>query len=262
MAVKGVVAGEPGPFGNGGALTRRDSTVRQIKDYILTAGLRPGDLMPTEAELCQQLGVSRSSVREAVRTLSTLDIVEVRHGRGTFVGQMRLDALVETLVFRGVLSSGDDVHALREVVEIRQALDGAMADRIAEAFRGTSNPDLESLVGEMVAKAERGEAFAQQDRAFHAQLLARIDNALVGQLVTAFWDVHTAVLPRLGIGLPDDLQQTARAHGDMLRAAEAGDVAAFRAAVTDHYAPLRRALEVAQPAQPEAMSPAGPEGAR
>lgn len=223
--------------------TRRDETAQRIKELVLHQGLLPGDPLPTETELCELLGVSRSSVREAVRTLSTLDIVEVRHGRGTFVGQMRLDALVETLVFRGVLSAGDDVHALREVVEVRQALDDSMAERVTTAFRATSNPELDTLIDDMIESARRGEPFLAADRAFHAALLARIDNALVGQLVTAFWDVHSAVMPRLGLQVPDDLEQTARAHGDMLRAAEAGDVEAFRAAVAEHYAPLRRMLD-------------------
>src|SRR5690606_5758741 len=92
----------------------RSTIYEEIKGLILRSGLKPGDPIPTEAELCQVLGVSRSSVREAVRTLATLDIVEVRHGHGTVVGQMSLAPLVETLVFRGVLSPGADLDALRE----------------------------------------------------------------------------------------------------------------------------------------------------
>lgn len=221
---------------------RRETTADRIKDYILGAGLRPGDLLPTEAELCEHLGVSRSNVREAIRRLSTLDIVEVRHGHGTFVGHMSLDALVESLVFRGVLSPGDDLRALREVVDIRRALDLAMAERIVDSFRGTSNPDLHGLVEEMVTAAAGGATFPQQDRAFHTALLARLDNSLVGQLVAAFWDVHTAVVPKLGISVAADLEQTARSHGDMLGAAETGDVERFRLAVISHYEPIQRVL--------------------
>ncbi len=183
-------------------------------------------------------------MREAIRTLSTLDIVEVRHGHGTFVGSMSLDALVEALVFRGVLSPGDDLRALRDVVEVRQSLDLAMAERIVASLTGTSNPELHALVDEMVAAASQGQSFPTQDRAFHTGLLARLDNSLVGQLVAAFWDVHTAVIPKLGLSVAADLDQTARAHGAMLDAAEAGDVDVFRAAVASHYQPIDRALGV------------------
>ena len=225
------------------APSRSSATATQIKELILTRNLHPGEPLPTETELCDSLGVSRSSVREAVRTLTTLGIVEVRHGHGTFVGQMSLDALVETLVFRGALLPGDDLRALREIIEIRLALDLAMADRLAEAVAGTSNPDLWLLVEEMEAASRRGETFAAQDRAFHTALLGRMENSIIGPLVGAFWDVHTAVMPRLGVSLPDDLEQTAHAHHEMLRAAEAGDAAAYQDAVRRHYEPLMRAIE-------------------
>ena len=222
---------------------RKVTTSDRIKDLILSDGLRPGDLLPTEGELCSRLGVSRSNVREAIRKLSTLDIVDVRHGHGTYVGEMTLDALVEALVFRGVLSPGDDLDALRDVVEVRKALDHGMSEQIVDALNGTENSELKALVDEMTALAAAGKTFPQQDRAFHTGLLAKLGNSLVGQLVAAFWDVHTAVLPKLNVAVASDLEQTAQAHGLMLEAAESGDAEAFRAAITAHYEPIMRALE-------------------
>ena len=227
------------PTGTGRKVTTSD----RIKDLILSDGLRPGDLLPTEGELCSRLGVSRSNVREAIRKLSTLDIVDVRHGHGTYVGEMTLDALVEALVFRGVLSPGDDLDALRDVVEVRKALDHGMSEQIVDALNGTENSELKALVDEMTALAAAGKTFPQQDRAFHTGLLAKLGNSLVGQLVAAFWDVHTAVLPKLNVAVASDLEQTAQAHGLMLEAAESGDAEAFRAAITAHYEPIMRALE-------------------
>lgn len=236
--------GEPSPPAREkGPRTRSAETAGQIKDLILADGLRPGDAMPTEATLCDQLGVSRSSVREAIRTLATLGIVEVRHGRGTYVGEVPLDALVETLVFRGALEPGDDLRALREIIEIRQALDLAMADRLIGAVAGDHDPSLWKTVHEMNRLSANGLTFAEEDRSFHTALLSRIGNSIVSPLVGAFWDVHTAVMPRLGVSLPADLMQTARAHEDMLNSAEAGDVEGYRAAVKLHYEPLLRALD-------------------
>lgn len=166
---------------------RRATTADQIKQLILTRGLTPGDPLPTEAELCEELDVSRSSVREAIRTLSTLDIVDVRHGHGTYVGPMSLDPMVEALVFRGVLSPEGSLQALREVVEVRLALDLSMAERVVEAAQAQADPELDELVAEMVDKAGRGEYFLDEDRAFHTRLFGAIDNRLVGQLVGAFW---------------------------------------------------------------------------
>ena len=201
--------------------------------------------MPTEAELCTDLGVSRSSVREAMRTLAALDIVEVRHGYGTFVGQLSLAPLVEGLVFRGVLGPEDDFATLREVVEVREVLDLAMAEQICAALQGTDTIELSQIVTMMEAKSAAGKLFSEEDRAFHAALLAHLDNALVGQLVTALWDVHNVVYPRLGLSPIVGLDETARAHGQMLRAAQSGDVHAYRQAVVQHYLPIRRGLNAA-----------------
>jgi DNA-binding FadR family transcriptional regulator len=227
------------------ARMRRSTTADQIKQLILSQGLRPGDPLPTEAELCTSLDVSRSSVREAIRTLSTLDIVEVRHGHGTFVGHMSLDPMVQSLVFRGALSPRDNLQSLREVVEIRQSLDLAMAARVVDAHAGREHPELAGLVERMVEKAASEETFLEADRDFHTRMMASTENQLACQLVGAFWDVHTAVLPLLGLALPSDLRQTAKAHGEMLHAAESGDVDAYRMAVVDHYEPLQRALRSA-----------------
>ncbi|PTK34592.1 FadR family transcriptional regulator, partial [Staphylococcus hominis] len=74
-----------------------------IKAYILKHQLTTGDPLPTEAKLCADLGVSRSSVREALRKLEALDIISVRQGRGSVVGQMSMQPLVETLVLKNAL---------------------------------------------------------------------------------------------------------------------------------------------------------------
>lgn len=218
------------------------STAQQIKSLILSKGLRPGDTLPSEAELCDSLGVSRSSVREAIRTLTTLQIVDVQHGRGTFVGDMSLQPLVETLAFRSVISPGDDFQALREVVDVRVSLDLGLAERVVAHFAGTNNDHLHNLVNQMIDLAGRGEPFPGEDREFHASMLAETGLEMVSQLVAAFWDVHTLVLPQLSIATPDDITLTVTAHRDMLEAAEAGDVASYRKAVVEHYAPLRRVL--------------------
>ncbi|GAA3909647.1 FadR/GntR family transcriptional regulator [Microbacterium invictum] len=225
-----------------GARMRRSTTADQIKELILTRDLKPGDPLPTEAELCETLDVSRSSVREAIRTLSTLDIVNVRHGHGTYVGAMSLDPMVQALVFRGVLSPDGSLEALREVVEVRLALDLAMAERVVEGAQTVDESELRGLVAEMVDKAERGEMFLEADRSFHTQLFGVIGNHLAQQLVGAFWDVHTAVIPQLGLAIPADIHDTARAHGDMLDAALNGDVDAYRRAVVEHYRPIQRSL--------------------
>ncbi|GAA1490192.1 FadR/GntR family transcriptional regulator [Brachybacterium sacelli] len=221
------------------------SAVERIQELILAEGLVPGDPMPTETALCERLETSRSSVREAMRTLASLDIVEVRHGHGTFVGQLSLSPLVNGLIFRARLDDGNDLRALREVVELRIAIDLSVADQLVDLYRGTVNPELEALVEQMRELAAQGEPFPEADAAFHGALFADLPNGLLRQLAQAFWEIHTTAVPMLGVAPAEDILDTVEAHRAMLVALEAGDAEAYRAAVHEHYRPLGRTLDAA-----------------
>jgi len=194
--------------------TQAETTMTAIKDFILRTGLQTGDALPTESQLCTDLGVSRSSVREAVRTL----------------------------VFRGLLNPGDDHRGLRDIVEVRITLDNALTEPVTQAWKNRQDPELDTLVEEIEEIASKRELFTDQDRRFHMRLLEPLDNHLFLHLTEAFWAVHTLTVPLLGAPRPEDMVATARAHRDMFRAARAGDAQAYRQAVTQHYAPLLTAL--------------------
>ena len=214
-----------------------------IKDLIRARGLEPGDLMPTEAELVVELGVSRSSIREAVRTLTALDILEVRHGTGTFVGQLSLKPLVEGMIFRGVLLPGEGFQSLREIIEVRTALDQALAPRIVERLASTAAPELQADVDAIVDCAAHREPFAEHDRSFHLHLAERLGNQLYGQLVAAFWDIHRSLAPQLGVPSARALKETADAHVTLLQAGLSGDLRRYQQAVREHYEPLLAILD-------------------
>lgn len=228
---------------NSSSPRRLRETADALKDLILERGLRPGNPLPTELELVELLEVSRSNLREAVRSLIAIDILEIRHGTGTFIGEMSLRPLVNGLAFKGVLMPGDDFETLRQVIEIRTALDLGLAPSIVERLEGDDAPTLHQLIDDMAARAERNENFADLDRAFHLALAEPIGNELYGQLVGAFWDIYTIVSPRLGLPTPRDLADTVAAHRAMLDAAVAGDLNAYHGAIDEHYAPLLRVLQ-------------------
>ena len=222
--------------------TQAETTITAIKNYILRTGLQVGDALPTESQLCSDLGVSRSSVREAVRTLVALDIVEVRHGHGMFVGKVSMRPMVESLLFRGLLNPGDDHRGLRDIVEVRITLDKALAEPVTQTWKNRQDTEIDQIVAQMDVHAQKGELFTEQDRRFHIRLLEPLDNHLFLHLTEAFWAVHTLTVPLLGAPRPEDMLSAARAHRTMLQAARAGDTQAYREAITDHYAPLLAAL--------------------
>ena len=223
-------------------MTQSSTAIAEIKNYILTKGLHPGDALPTESQLCTDLGVSRSSVREAVRTLVALDIVEVRHGHGMFVGQVSMRPMVESLIFKGLLNPGDDHRGLRDIVEVRITLDNALAEPVTHAWHNRQDPELDTLVDNIEHLASQGKLFTDQDRRFHTRLLEPLDNHLYLHLTEAFWAIHTLTGPLLAAPKREDLPSPAQAHRALLQAAHAGDTPAYHQAITDHYAPLLAVL--------------------
>jgi DNA-binding FadR family transcriptional regulator len=226
----------------------RQEVADGIKRYILENRLHPGDPLPTERELCEALGASRSSVREAVKILHALDIVEVRHGHGTYVGHLSLSALVESLTFRGLLSPDDDVQVLADLVDVRELFERGMAERIVASLSGEQLDALERLVTRMsdAGVGGDGQGLIEADRAFHALLVAPLGNDLMGQLSMAFWDVYAIVAPQIDGFTHTEQAETVAAHHSIVTAARAGDPVAFVQAIGEHYAPVRRRISEAR----------------
>ncbi|MFG2517490.1 FadR/GntR family transcriptional regulator [Streptomyces sp. NPDC048527] len=226
----------------------RQEVADGIKRYILENRLHPGDPLPTETELCEALGASRSSVREAVKILHALDIVEVRHGHGTYVGHLSLSALVESLTFRGLLSPDDDVQVLADLVDVRELFERGMAEQIVASLSGEQLDALERLVTRMgdAGVGGDGKGLIEADRAFHALLVAPLGNDLMGQLSMAFWDVYAIVAPQIDGFTHTEQAETVAAHHSIVTAARAGDPVAFVQAVGEHYAPVRRRISEAR----------------
>ena len=222
-------------------LSRTETTMEAIEQYIVANHLQPGDPLPTESALCDSLGVSRSSVREALRQLKALEIVDVQQGRGAFVGDMTLRPLIKTVFLRSS-TAPDSAEALSQVLRVRQVLDLGLASEAIQALQGTHDDHLHELVDQMISKAQRSEFFMDEDIEFHTELLKKINNPLAEQLVNAMWMIHMMALPQIHRGF-EGLPETARAHEAMLVSAENGDLEGYRRAVFAHYDPLNQALD-------------------
>ena len=217
-------------------------TATAIEDFIREHKLTPGDVLPSEAALCELLNVSRSSVREAMRTLSTLDVVEVRHGYGTYVGQMSLAPLINGMVLRMSLNEKVALQQLKHVVDTRIAFDLAAAEDLMAHYRATSTATLRQHVADMRAAWDKGQSFAEHDRAFHQELIDQQSNPLLRELTMAMWEVHTRAIPIIGVTTPKDMEDTINAHELMIDALEAGDMQAYKDVIEQHYRPLRRVI--------------------
>lgn len=208
---------------------------REVMQLILDRKLRAGAPLPTEAELMEDLGVSRNSVREALKALQALDIVDIRHGYGTYVGEASLTPLVDGLTFRTLARPSDDASALAEILQVREVLEEGLIRRVAGTLSEAELDRLESVVTRMETAGQEGGPFAELDREFHELLYASLGNALVPQLLGAFWTVFRRVS---GIrGWTDDPapEVTVRRHRDIVTALRAHDVEGAQRAMAFHF---------------------------
>src|ERR1700680_3932962 len=105
-----------------------EDAIDKIRELIVSGSWGPGDRLPKESELAAQLGLSRNSLREAVRALSQLRVLEVRQGDGTYVSSLEPDLLLESTSFVSHLLLGDTAV---EVYEVRSILEAAAASLAA-----------------------------------------------------------------------------------------------------------------------------------
>lgn len=228
----------------------------RIKKLIIDQRLPPGAPLPTETELTECLEVSRNSVREALKALQAMGIVEIRHGFGTYVGAMSMAPMTEGLSFRTVAGHYRGEDSLSQLLELREAVEaGLMARLVAEGDAGGRRESraLEGLVERMRQEAEAGAVRAETDRAFHSALYAGLGNSLLSEVLDAFWDAFHRVRTDLA-GLPQDPMVTWRQHAEILAAVRAGDAERAERAVRAHFGNIRDRLRSTPPEAPPQQS--------
>jgi DNA-binding FadR family transcriptional regulator len=206
----------------------------QMKSFILERGLKAGDPLPNEQELMVQLGVGRHPLREAMKALQAVGIIEIRHGHGTYVGQVTLQSLEDGLAFRMSQSMAGDLRDVRNVLEVRQALEVGLAAEVVAHFSTTGVDHLEALVSAMESKAALGEYFPTEDWAFHEALYEPLGNALIIDLLSVFWRTFADVDPRLP-GPRYTPADAASWHRDLLTTLKAGTPEPFAHSMKAHF---------------------------
>lgn len=220
----------------------------EIKQLILDRQLGPGDPLPTESELVDLLRVGRNTVREALKSLQALDLVDIRHGYGTYVGGMSLTPLADGLTFRLLQQMPDGVRGLTELLEIREDLEASLIRKVTPTLPPDVVEDLDALVDDLATARREGGDAIPADRAFHQLLYRDLDNRLALQLLDTFWIVYQRLTARIeGLMQPDELVDEHRAIVDALRA---NDVTRAEKAVREHFSEIHGRLARVPAAQP------------
>jgi len=205
--------------------------VDQIQQQILSGALKPGDQIPAERDLAERFGVSRTAVREAIKSLTEKGLIEVFVGRGTFVTNLTTDRVVEsiTLLLR---NEQDNIESLQEA---RELLEAATA-RLAASRRSDAHvARLRAITSEMEEEHSISPRLVDGDTEFHVEVARATGNpvlALFSQTIVAM--LRAERLYREGVEIP--LAAAFADHREIVDAIEDRDEARASQAMTDHLA--------------------------
>ena len=157
-----------------------EAVAEELKSHISRARLQEGDKLPSEPELCGQLNVSRTTLREAIRLLQTIGILEVKRGRGTYVRKHNVEEYLNHAM-PPTLTAVDEIVNL---VEVREALE-VLAVQLAVERR--TEEHLESLKKQLESDREkmaRGEYDVEDDLQFHRIVFDATNNEILHTLIS------------------------------------------------------------------------------
>jgi GntR family transcriptional repressor for pyruvate dehydrogenase complex len=182
--------------------------IDEIKGMIIRGELRPGDRLPKEADLAARLGLSRNSLREAVRALTLIRILETRQGDGTYVTSLEPDILLETISF---VADFHQDRTLLHVLEVRRMLESSATALAAQHASEEELEALATLVCEMDA-CETVEAFVENDLAFHRTIAAASRNPVLASLLDSFSSRTSRARVWRGVTQAGAIEQTKADH--------------------------------------------------
>lgn len=228
------------------SLSARDSSGNHARDvlvgYIVEKELREGAMLPPEAKLAEELSIGRSSLREAVKSLEALGLLQARHGVGVFVQNASIDPVLRVLQFTLI----DDSNELVELLELRRLIELSLAERMLETLGPGAVADLDITVAQMQARAARGEAFPEEDRVFHGQLLAGTASRLTIKLLDTFWQIFSRAVSTVDGLVDPDPDFTVQLHREIVAAIRARNLQQLNAAIALHYDSVIRRIEAAR----------------
>ena len=217
----------------------------QIQELIVKGGLKPGDKIPPERKLAEQLGVSRTVIREATKALQERGLVKVLTGSGSFVSQVKPETVSQSI---GLFVSGYR-GAFRSLFEVRDMLEVEIARLAAERASEEHVEQLHSSLTRMRNALSRGnhppgwlEDFVQADLSFHRVLAQATNNSLLPLLLAPITDLLLE-LSRKASSIPGAPETAIVYHQNILECVRSGDSQRSQELMREH---LSKAREFAQ----------------
>ncbi len=157
----------------------------RIRVLMLDGTFPPGEPLPSERNLAERFGVSRGSIRDALRTLETIGLLETRHGQGTFPHELSVDRLVAPLA--SVMAYRSDLQD--ELLDVRRMFEPAVARVAALRAKDEDLVDLQRILDTQRQKLKTGQSAIIEDTAFHAILARSTRNRVVMSIMATLNDL-------------------------------------------------------------------------
>ncbi|HEY3713765.1 MAG TPA: FadR/GntR family transcriptional regulator [Jatrophihabitantaceae bacterium] len=209
-----------------------DEAIEKLKEMIVSGALRPGDRLPREADLATSLGLSRSSLREAVRALSLVRILDVRQGDGTYVSSLAADTLLDALGF--IVEFHHDASVL-ELLEVRRILEPAASARAATRIDDEALAELEQVLNRSTLESSV-EDLVKNDLEFHRAIAVASGNTVLASLIENLSGPTQRARVWRGITQEGALARTLAEHRAIFDAIRAHDPDLARTWATVHIA--------------------------
>ena len=197
-----------------------------MKETILDRRLGPGDRLPSERELAGEFGVSRASIREAIKALTALGLLETRTGDGTYVRPNLGESILEPLSWAVLLAEGVGP----DLAETREAIEPDIAGLAAERATAWEKKQLLKTLDAMREAVGNPPAFAQADLAFHLALAKAAHNQILLEMMNGLQRLLFGLITSHVIEI-EDQKRCLRKHVDVYEAIIAGDTAKAREAM-------------------------------
>jgi GntR family transcriptional repressor for pyruvate dehydrogenase complex len=208
-----------------------EDVAKQLGQRILEK-LKPGDLLPPERELAQMFAVSRSSVRDAIRSLELVGLVEPRQGVGTIVREPSselINPLASVLLQKR--------KTVEELLDVRKMIEPPLARRAAQHASAGQIAGMEKILERQEAKLHQGELAIEEDSAFHYQIALAADNSVLLKVVDVLMDLLKETRER-SLQVAGRAEKSLAGHYRIFAALKRGDAAAAEAAMHEHLSQI------------------------
>lgn len=209
----------------------------RVVQFIRESNLKGGDKLPSQFMLAQRLGVSHVALREALRGLEALGILEVRKGSGWYVKDFNFDSVAKGLLY----TIHFDSTSLADLTEIRMYLECSFLIHAIRTLQPGDLTELRQITNAMVSRAEAGAPLHDLDHQFHRKLFSTIRNKVFLEWMEVYWSIYINFLGTKVF--PHERVEDAQMHSDIVDAIEQEQIDRARAILEESFKRAKRRFQ-------------------